>query len=218
MSTSRRSLLASSKRGSSTGTTIEMSTISEPSLVSTSAHSIRSSASTADHPASESARPASPPASSYFPTCADQYGEPQPTPDATSHFAYSTTLRRHRTESIDLVPHKLSDIAPAQGLLQKAIGLVTGQRYRDDTPENGYTQTGIREERRDTPSARFAHWSVEVCFIFLFYVLPTWPCGSAEFLHRNQGATQPRFLEFSSTPLSPYLEGPSNPLSARRTP
>ncbi|KAI6029164.1 hypothetical protein BKA83DRAFT_4031260, partial [Pisolithus microcarpus] len=44
-------------------------------------------------------RSPSPPASSYFRTVSDlQDGEPQPTPGASTHFAYSTTLRRHHHE------------------------------------------------------------------------------------------------------------------------
>ena len=213
MSTSRRSLPASGKRPSSTHMTssahtnsIELSTIPEPSMVSTSAHSMLYPMSSSGHPAPDRSSPPSPPASSYFPTCAEtQFGEPQPTPGATSHFAYSTTLRRHHAEPTDFIPHKLSDIAPgvnAQSFLQKALGVVTGQRSKDDTLENGYSLVNgrstpsrmNREERRDTPSARFAHWSVEVCSI-LFYVLlqqgvPRRTLAAlvcAEFLHRNQG-------------------------------
>ena len=178
MSTSRRSLPASSKRPSSTqmhANSIELSTFPEPSIVSTSAHSMLHSMSPASHPAPDRSRQPSPPASSYFPTFADtQFGEPQPTPGATSHFAYSTTLRRHHAEPMGLIPQKLSDIAPgvaAEGWLQKALGAVTGQRSRDDALESGYSLVNDhstplrpnREEKPDTPSARFAHWSVEVC-------------------------------------------------------
>ncbi|KAF8132000.1 hypothetical protein EV363DRAFT_1398374 [Boletus edulis] len=166
MSTSRRGLPATGKRAPMTH--IELSTIPEPSIVSTSAHSVLNSMSSA---APDHSRPPSPPASSYFPTCGDtQYGEPQPTPGASSHFAYSTTLRRHHTEPNSFIPQKLSDIAPgvADGnLFHKMLG--TGQLAREDTLESGYSLVNgrstpsrmNREERRDTPSARFAHWSVE---------------------------------------------------------
>lgn len=183
MSTSRRSLHTSGKRPSSTHTAfpahpnnIELSTFPEPSISSTSAHSVLYSTSSAGHPPPDPPRSPSPPASSYFPSFPDsQFGEPQPTPGASSHFAYSTTLRRHHAEPMGLIPQKLSDIAPgvsAEGLLQKAFGAVTGQRSRDDALENGYSLVNgrssprtNRDEKRDTPSARFAHWSVEVCQI-----------------------------------------------------
>lgn len=175
MSTSRRSLPASGKRVSLTRmassahtNSIELSTIAEPSMVSTSGHSMSSTG----HPPPDHIRSPSPPASSYFPTFADtEFGEPQPTPDATSHFAYSTTLRRHHAEPMGLVPQKLSDIVPvvaAENLVQKALRAVRG-RPRDE--EGGYSLVDghstpprtNRDEKRDTPSARFVHWSVEVC-------------------------------------------------------
>ncbi|KAI0076400.1 hypothetical protein K474DRAFT_1560332, partial [Panus rudis PR-1116 ss-1] len=45
-------------------------------------------------------RSASPPASAYFSTfTGDHHMEPQPnTPEASAHFAYSTTLRRHHPQ------------------------------------------------------------------------------------------------------------------------
>ncbi|KIJ66145.1 hypothetical protein HYDPIDRAFT_110324 [Hydnomerulius pinastri MD-312] len=154
----------------------ELSTISEPSMVSTSAHSILplyAGSSNQGHSQPDHRAP-SPPASSYFSVSASQTGEPQPTPDASTHFAYSTTLRRHQAEgSLSLhLPPKFSDIAPgvtAEGLWQKAVNVVTGQRVQDDALEGGYSLVGgrsspppaLREEGKDTPSARFAHWSVE---------------------------------------------------------
>jgi Ca2+-transporting ATPase len=183
MSTSRRSLPASSKRPSLAqmhANSIELSTLPEPSIVSTSAHSMLHPMSPAGHPAPDHPPPPSPPASSYFPTFADtQFGEPQPTPGATSHFAYSTTLRRHHAEPMGLIPQRLPHIAPgvtAEGWLQKALGAVTGQRSKDDALESGYSLVNDhstplrtnREEKPDTPSARFAHWSVEVCHGFFF--------------------------------------------------
>lgn len=123
------------------------------------------------YPPPDHIRSPSPPASSYFPSFADsEFGEPQPTPGATSHFAYSTTLRRH-TDPMGLAPQKLSD-GSTEGLLQKALRVVTGTRSRDDEASyslvNGRSSPPrtIREEKRETPSARFAHWSVEVCDFF----------------------------------------------------
>ncbi|KAG8220490.1 hypothetical protein J3R82DRAFT_3186 [Butyriboletus roseoflavus] len=129
--------------------------------------------SSAGYPPPDQSRPPSPPASSYFHSFADtQFGEPQPSPGASSHFAYSTTLRRHHAEPTSLIPQKLSDIAPgvtAEGLLQRAFRTVTGERSRNDALESGYSLVNgrsspprtNREDKRETPSARFAHLSVE---------------------------------------------------------
>lgn len=189
MATSRRSysLHALGKRSSTHMTSSahtnnnELSTIQEPPTISTSAHTVHYSMPSTGHTLPDRSRPPSPPASSYFPFVADtQFGEPQPAAGASSHFAYSTTLRRHRhSESIGFIPQKLSDIAPgvtAENLLQKALGAVTGRRS-NDVLENGYSLVNgrsnsprtNREERRDTPSARFAHWSIEVCQTISFF-------------------------------------------------
>ncbi|KIJ06163.1 hypothetical protein PAXINDRAFT_103485 [Paxillus involutus ATCC 200175] len=183
MTTTRRSLSSVvGKRGalmpmvSASANAIELSTIPEPSMVSTSAHSILplyAGSSNPGHPQPDHRAP-SPPASSYFPSVSDtQTGEPQPTPGASTHFAYSTTLRRHHAEGLlSLHAPKLSDITPgvtAEGLWQKAVSAVTGQRVQDDALEGGYSLVGGRttpplphhEDKKDTASARFAHWSVE---------------------------------------------------------
>ena len=181
MSTSRRSFPASSKRPSSMSRTtsaqtsnVELATIGEPSV---SAHSRFYSMSSTSYPPPEHNRSPSPPASSYFTSFADtEFGEPQPTPGATNHFAYSTTLRRHHAEPMGLVPPKLSDIAPvaaAEGLFDKVLGAVTGKRGRDDVElliNRSSSPRMNREEKRDTPSARFSTWSVEVGHLLL--VLP----------------------------------------------
>ena len=170
MSTSRRGHLPSGKRPSQSLHSLSTSAAG-PSKMSTTAHSRLYSV--AGYPPLE--RNPSPPASSYFPSFADtEFGEPQPTPGATNHFAYSTTLRRHSVESVGFVPQMLSDIAPvaaADGLFQKVFRVVTGKRSRDDAVESNYVRVDERstsprtnrEEKRDTPSARFAHCSVEVC-------------------------------------------------------
>ncbi|KAF8840364.1 calcium-transporting P [Paxillus ammoniavirescens] len=183
MTTTRRSLSSVVGKRSSlmhmvsaNANAIELSTIPEPSMVSTSAHSILplyAGSSNSGHPQPDHRAP-SPPASSYFPSVSDtQTGEPQPTPGASTHFAYSTTLRRHQAEgSLSLHAPKLSDITPgvtAEGLWQKAVSAVTGQRVQDDALEGGYSLVGGRttpplphhEDKKDTASARFAHWSVE---------------------------------------------------------
>ncbi|KAI6145440.1 hypothetical protein BKA82DRAFT_995541 [Pisolithus tinctorius] len=148
----------------------ELSTIPEPSMVSTSAHSILPTFVAPSSQAQTPLRPSSPPASSYFPTVsASQNGEPQPAPGASTHFAYSTTLRRHHHEhnlSIPL-PQKLPPGVSADGVWQRIVKFVTGRRSYDDDLEETHAlidrdpQALQRERRRETPSARFAHWSVE---------------------------------------------------------
>lgn len=170
----------------------ELATIPEPSMVSTSAHSILPIYANQGHSQPDHRAP-SPPASSYFPSVSSlQTGEPQPTPGASTHFAYSTTLRRHQNEgSLGLhlhLPPKVSDIAPsvtAAGLWQKAVSAVTGQRGQDDALEGGYSLVGgrsspppvHREEKKDTPSARFAHWNVEVSGVTLPVLVVSCPAG-----------------------------------------
>ncbi|KAG9312287.1 E1-E2 ATPase-domain-containing protein [Chiua virens] len=182
MSTSRRSLHVSGKRASPIHMTasahtdaIEFSVIPEPSTSSTSAHSVLHSMSTLAHPPQDHNRPPSPPASSYFSSFDDtQFAEPQPTPGATSHFAYSTTLRRHHAASMDIKLSGISQGVTAEGFFQKAWDAVAGRRSRDDVLElGGYPSVSRRpspsrnrEEKRDTPSARFAHCSVEETVVY----------------------------------------------------
>ncbi|KAG2109397.1 uncharacterized protein F5147DRAFT_798654 [Suillus discolor] len=136
-------------------TASELSVIPESSVVSTSAHSILP-VSSAPAPQAYSyphQRSPSPPASSYFPSVSTiQSGEPQPTPGAATHFAYSTTLRRHHLEGPILHPD-FSGITSSEGLpsLWQKLGERVSQHSR------------LREDRdkRDTPSARFAHWTIE---------------------------------------------------------
>ena len=106
----------------------------------------------------------SPPASAYFPLlAADRDSDSarlRPIPDAESHFAYSTTLRRHHPEG-----HHTADIAQvvnaeAVSLWSRVVSHITGQpissRDEDDFPH------GRVDPKRDTASARFAHCSAEV--------------------------------------------------------
>lgn len=163
---------------SSSATASELSVVPESSFVSTSAHSILPVSST---PVPQlysysHQRSPSPPASSYFPSVsAIQSGEPQPTPGASTHFAYSTTLRRHHLEgpSLQISPN-FNDITSSEGLpslWQKAKGTIA---RLSDGAENRYElvpagervsqpPSRLREdrERRETSSARFAHWTVE---------------------------------------------------------
>lgn len=119
-------------------------------------------------------RSPSPPASSYFPSVSTiQSGEPQPTPGASTHFAYSTTLRRHHPKGPGVqLSSNFNDITSSEGvpsLWQKMKAVLAG-RLSDGTAENRYELvsagewvSGLREERerRETPSARFARWTVE---------------------------------------------------------
>jgi hypothetical protein len=121
-------------------------------------------------------RSPSPPASAYFPLLSADHGARlRPTPDAEAHFAYSTTLRRHQSEASALASpaHLASAVnAEASSLWSRAVGAITGQRQDDHGGgmENGRTSPAAqREEKKDTASARFAHYSVEVCFISLLY-------------------------------------------------
>lgn len=163
---------------SSSATASELSVVPESSFVSTSAHSILPVSST---PVPQlysysHQRSPSPPASSYFPSVsAIQSGEPQPTPGASTHFAYSTTLRRHHLEgpSLQISPN-FNDITSSEGLpslWQKAKGTIA---RLSDGAENRYElvpagervsqpPSRLREDRdrRETSSARFAHWTVE---------------------------------------------------------
>lgn len=134
--------------------------------VSTSAHSILPSfvaPSTQNHGLPRSS---SPPASSYFPTVsASQTGEPQPAAGASTHFAYSTTLRRHHDHvlSIPLTPGMAPNMT-AEGLWQRVANFVTGRRSHGNVLEDGYSRVGHGPETtKESPSAHFARLSVKVC-------------------------------------------------------
>ncbi|KAB5589514.1 ATPase, Ca++ transporting, type 2C, member 2 [Ceratobasidium theobromae] len=81
-------------------------------------------------------RASSPPAQSYFDTA--ENGPHPISPDAGSHFAYSTTLRRHEspTSTVDKIMH-----------------------WSHKDPEEGI----MLDNRQDTPSARYASMSIEAC-------------------------------------------------------
>ncbi|KAG5642209.1 hypothetical protein DXG03_003400 [Asterophora parasitica] len=110
-------------------------------------------------------RSPSPPASAYFPLLSAD-GRLRPTPDAGSHFAYSTTLRRHPNEvsaalaSPAILAHAVN--VEAHSLWSRAVGAITGQR-----PEHEYTMIEAgraspqREPSSTTASAQFAHTSAE---------------------------------------------------------
>ncbi|KAB5592664.1 Calcium-transporting P-type ATPase, PMR1-type protein [Ceratobasidium theobromae] len=81
-------------------------------------------------------RASSPPAQSYFDTA--ENGPHPISPDAGSHFAYSTTLRRHEspTSTVDKIMH-----------------------WSHKDPEEGI----MLDNRQDAPSARYASMSIEAC-------------------------------------------------------
>ncbi|KAJ8509298.1 hypothetical protein ONZ45_g8513 [Pleurotus djamor] len=99
-------------------------------------------------------RSPSPPASSYFPMLsADGSARLRPTPDADAHFAYSTTLRRHHTDSLATVE------AEASSIWQRIVSFITG----NPPPIEGGRGSPIpqKEVSKDTVSSRFAHCSPE---------------------------------------------------------
>ncbi len=116
-----------------------------------------------------SQRPESPPASTYFPLLAgdaDNSGL-RPVPDAESHFAYSTTLRRHALDGSLSSPTEFAQAvnAEASSLWSRALRTVTGQPpERNVESGRGTPQPTIqRHQTKETLSARFAHCTIQVC-------------------------------------------------------
>ncbi|KAJ7578276.1 Ca-transporting ATPase [Mycena floridula] len=115
------------------------------------------------------ARSPSPPASAYFPLLSADHNREnrlRPTPDAESHFAYSTTLRRHHIEPTLASPAQFAHVVntEALSLWQKAVAAVTGRQPvpTDDHLESARVEREFpKEDRRDTVSAKFAHCSIE---------------------------------------------------------
>ncbi|KAJ7099347.1 Ca-transporting ATPase [Mycena belliarum] len=108
-------------------------------------------------------RSASPPASTYFPLLSGDSGARlRPTADAESHFAYSTTLRRHQGDGLPLSPTDFASAvnAEASSLWSRALSVVTGQPP-ETSVEDGRATPPAKQEVRDTMSARFAHCSIE---------------------------------------------------------
>jgi P-type Ca2+ transporter type 2C len=116
----------------------------------------------------------SPPASSYFPGVSqDAEGEPRPTAGADAHFAYSTTLRRHNTDG-PLGSAVMPDAEAVQSLWQMAVKAVTRERHEHyERLENGHARPVPLEhvQQKDTPSAKFAHCTVEVSCLYLRILL-----------------------------------------------
>ncbi|PPQ78974.1 hypothetical protein CVT25_002258, partial [Psilocybe cyanescens] len=113
-------------------------------------------------------RSPSPPASAYFPLLsADNNTRLRPTPDADAHFAYSTTLRRHQSESAAALASPAvfaaAVNAEATSLWTRAVNTITGRQTNEyQVVESGReTPPVVREENKDTASGKFAHMSAE---------------------------------------------------------
>lgn len=139
--------------------------------------------------AGAAARVPSPPASSYFPLLsADTNARLRPTPDAEAHFAYSTTLRRHYSDGAALnSPTQFAAAveAEATSLWKRALLTITGQpvpQPRDREPQRAEgVESGLggqrsppvgglqKEQKKDTASAKFAHYRVEVRLCWFTY-------------------------------------------------
>src|ERR1700733_13506014 len=78
-------------------------------------------------------RSTSPPASAYFPLLStdNNTGRLRPIPDAESHFAYSTTLRRHPTE-LSLASTAQAVNAEASSVWSKILSAITGRQEKED--------------------------------------------------------------------------------------
>ena len=115
-------------------------------------------------------RSASPPASAYFPLLsADTDARFRPTADAESHFAYSTTLRRHPSEGAAALTSPAGFAAAvnaeAVGLWRRTINVITGQRNNDyQRVENG-TAGVSTGDTKETASGKFAHCAVNVSLV-----------------------------------------------------
>ncbi|ETW74623.1 P-type ATPase [Heterobasidion irregulare TC 32-1] len=158
-------------------------------------------------------RTPSPPASAYFSKFVGDEQEPQPTPDAQAHFAYSTTLRRHHLDGpLNLgTPHSstfpgleslrsaVTDEGPS-GLWGRLVKLVTGRAGQSS--ENGYTSVPTGEQRQqETPSARYANHTVES-------TLASFQTSATDGLHSNSVPSLRAihgYNEFSVTTPEPAL-------------
>lgn len=112
-------------------------------------------------------RSESPPASAYFPLLsANANSSLRPTPGAHEHFAYSTQLRRHQSEAAAALQSPAvfaaAVNAEATSLWRRAVNWVTGQQSHEYQAVGPEPPEAPKEDRRDTPSAHFAHVSVEV--------------------------------------------------------
>ncbi|THV06634.1 Ca-transporting ATPase [Dendrothele bispora CBS 962.96] len=104
-------------------------------------------------------RSPSPPASAYLD---DRL---RPTPDADSHFAYSTTLRRHSEGASLTSPEDL--VQEASSLWSRLLKTITGDPQATSAEQDLENDAQSRleqlkhEDRKNTASAKFAHTSIE---------------------------------------------------------
>ncbi|KIJ51258.1 hypothetical protein M422DRAFT_244442 [Sphaerobolus stellatus SS14] len=122
-------------------------------------------------------RPDSPPASAYFSGFSGPHDEPTPTPGAQAHFAYSTTLRRHNVDGQEAQPFGplqplMTSVEEAGGWFKRFSKGILGGDSREDTMENGFERTQGTRPPKDTPSAKYAHMTVEET-LYDFQTSPT---------------------------------------------
>ncbi|OSC97591.1 calcium-transporting ATPase [Trametes coccinea BRFM310] len=120
-------------------------------------------------------RSESPPASAYFSHFSgDHHEEPQPTiPDASAHFAYSTTLRRHTLEGPLGLPHPSAGVPSleelrtavqaegARGLWERTVGRIIALFSQQNQYEQLPTHVEAGTLHKESASAKFAHCSVQ---------------------------------------------------------
>lgn len=121
------------------------------------------------------ARSPSPPASSYFPEVHGNDSLPA-TKDASSHFAYSTTLRRHHAESSFTLSHSSGASAATiqsienlvhkggAGLWERVVSTISGGESRDIRAEEGHMNGNGHADKasQETPSSVHAHITADV--------------------------------------------------------
>lgn len=135
---------------------------SSPMAASTSSHY--------RHPSHSAVpRSPSPPASAYFPLLSANENTTRfrPTPDAEAHFAYSTQLRRHQSESAAALSSPAvfaaAVNAEATSLWTRVVNTMTGRKTNEyQAVENGRASPLSAQAAKDTASGRWAHESIEV--------------------------------------------------------
>lgn len=127
-------------------------------------------------------RSESPPASAYFSHFSgDHHEEPQPTiSDASAHFAYSTTLRRHTLEGPLGLPHPSAGVPSleelrtavqaegARGLWERTVGRIIALFSQQNQYEQLPTHVEAGTLHKESASAKFAHCSVQVCYTAIY--------------------------------------------------
>jgi Ca2+-transporting ATPase len=126
-----------------------------------------------------SQREPSPPASAYFADYTSTETEPVGTDDASSHFAYSTTLRRHSMEAGSPLSYGNSSSTfqsigrivsqESAGLLDRFISGVAGPPREAHRPEVLGGSRRSEKPDEETPSSVYAHWNIEVRLSLTIY-------------------------------------------------